>query len=131
MGLIFVDDSRHEKFGFILGSCVCTDNPNINGLVSEALRAHGLIPGVDEYKSRLIMQGNSQLQKLRERLFGILYSTCKYSFFVVSEIEKKRFGIEATKAISKLTINHFPSSSMEVYLDQGLFPGRKDRKRVV
>lgn len=67
MAWIFFDDSKHLQHGFALGAMVACEN-DPSEAVNDILRRHGLRPGIDEFKSRLPMNGPSPMQKVRNEL---------------------------------------------------------------
>ena len=64
MGLLFFDDSKHDKQGFSLGAFVYTPrdpSPYINWAFQDC----GLRPGIDEFKSSAYMSRSPAQKKIK------------------------------------------------------------------
>jgi hypothetical protein len=76
MAYLYLDDSKHHRFGFSLAAFViCDTDPTED--VSSVFRDHGYDPGEFEYKSSTKMAGDQQLQALRDALSRSLEGNAK------------------------------------------------------
>lgn len=75
MGYFFLDDSKHPKAGFCLGSFVFSETDLQEG-IEKILRSHGLQPGHDEFKSSKIMKNSPVDTAVRDDLKQLL-GPCK------------------------------------------------------
>jgi hypothetical protein len=98
MRCMFVDESVHDRGDFILGPIVyCGRSPNWR--VNRALRAVGLRPGFDEYKSGDSKAGNCRALRLRERL-GTVAQSARIGVAVVPRGARRSLGCGMLKAVN-------------------------------
>lgn len=121
MGYFYVDESIHERGGFILGACVYSKTP-LEELVNQSLISLGLKPGSDEYKSSYRMQGNDLRQRLRIKIKDILLIT-RIGLFVMPVGQRDAIALEGLKALEKIIEANELGSGHSAYFDEGiLFP---------
>jgi hypothetical protein len=68
---IYVDESIHDRDGFIVTSFVFDQN-SLEDVVATCLRSHGLVPGIDEFKSSSTMHNSPPLRGLRAAMKRIV-----------------------------------------------------------
>lgn len=120
MGYLYFDDSKHPRAGFNLGAFVyCEENPE--NKVSEALKKHGLVPGVDEFKSSAHMGRHPEQAAIRELLLEMLHF-CRLGVVVTPYGSNATLGKDALILLIKmLKHRHLSSKNHEVYFDQAIF----------
>lgn len=96
----FFDESIHERGGFVLGAYVYGPDPTI--AVDAALRAAGLHPGKDEFKSSSKMSEHPEQQILRTELRRVLGWDYSYAVVVVPASERHSLGREALLGLDKV-----------------------------
>ena len=125
MGFIFFDDSKHPEAGFCLGAFVYLNN-DPSDQIDEILRQQGLVPGVDEYKSRLPKNGAKAQVVIREELRKMLALTASISVAVApTAAELGAAGL----ALLEQMLQHptIRGADHIVAFDQGLFPSAPAR----
>lgn len=117
---MFVDESIHDRGGFILASIIyCPTSPRAP--VCDALRAVGMQPGVDEYRSGRIKRGDTVQAELRERLLSIV-GQCRIAVAVVPRDLRPALGQELLGATAfVIRENQLSADGLEVYFDEGIF----------
>jgi len=113
---IYIDESIHEQFGFMLLAFVaCSKNPQKKLL--KLLNKYG----VNEFHSLDKMKDNNQKQKLREEIVNFINdSTCKWGVFIFPSTFRFSLAIELTSFIRKITKRLSKSKKIEVFLDEGI-----------
>jgi hypothetical protein len=120
MGFIFFDDSKHPEAGFCLGALVYL-NEDPSEQIDDVLRQQGLVPGVDEFKSRLPKSGSKSQIAIREDLRDMLALTASIGVAVVpTAAELGAAGL----ALLEQMLQHpmLQGAGHVVAFDQGLFP---------
>ena len=118
---IYVDESIHERFGFIVTAFFFADQSVEEG-IAEELRQHGLVPGVDEFKSSSVMQGQPELQKLRNNLKRLVTtSECQVGWLVSAAARRAKLGQEIITTLSNIgDSNKLDLSNTTTFVDQGI-----------
>ncbi|MDA5095019.1 hypothetical protein O2N63_13090 [Aliiroseovarius sp. KMU-50] len=119
MAFLFLDDSKHHRFGFSLAAFViCDTDPSEN--VSSIFRRYGYDPLSFEFKSSAKMKGDSNLQDLRVALKSFIARECKIGVCVVEG--DKNIGPAGLKLLEQaLTHPKLTACHHEVFFDEGLF----------
>jgi hypothetical protein len=120
MSVIYIDESIHDCEGFIVTAAVYA-RESLDETVFYALESCGFVSKVDEFKSSMIMQGNSNAQELRSRLISILMERCKVAVAICSVDERSQLADLSFKLISNLS-GHRQIAPGIVYLDEGMKP---------
>src|SRR5262245_22427275 len=95
----FFDESIHERGGFVLGAYVYGPDPTV--AVDTALRAAGLRPGKDEFKSSAKMSEHPEQQVLRTELRRVLWDySC--AVVIVPATERHSLGREALLGLDRV-----------------------------
>lgn len=115
---VYVDESIHERGGFIVIAAVVSVEP-IQSIMDEALLACGFVPGQDEFKSCMKMQGNDAAQLLRSRVREILNSQCKVAIAVCATTERPDIMSYAGRLVSQIAGSEGFESGV-VYFDGGM-----------
>ena len=120
MAFLYLDDSKHHKFGFSLAAFViCDTDPSEE--VRSMFRECGYDPTSFEFKSSAKMKGDSRLQSLRSSLKHFIAGNCRIAVCVVNG--DKRLGPAALELLEcALTHSNLEDGSHEVFFDEGLFP---------
>ncbi|WP_282157220.1 hypothetical protein [Shimia thalassica] len=123
MAYLFLDDSKHHRFGFSLAAFViCDVDPKED--VASIFRDQGYDPDKFEYKSSAKMAGHTQLQALRGALKLFIRSRCMIAVCVVDG--DKRLGPAALKLLSSaLSHPRLEGQAHQVFFDEGLFKSVK------
>lgn len=115
---VYVDESIHERGGFIAIAAVVSDEP-IQSIMDEALLASGLVPGQDEFKSCMKMRGNEAAQLLRSRVRGILNTQCKVAIAICAITERPDLMSYAGRLVKQIAESEGFESGV-VYFDGGM-----------
>jgi len=122
---VYVDESVHDCLGFIVTAFIFANN-DLTASVANELQAIGLIPRHDEFKSSALMSTNSHLRDLREKLIGIA-SKVRIGALVSAAKSRRALGRTALWALGRiLERNGCPTTSIHVYMDQGMFSSSAD-----
>ncbi len=123
MAYLYLDDSKHHRFGFSLAAFViCDIDPTEH--VSSVFRKHGFDPREFEYKSSAKMAGDKQLQALRDALKSFIGRQCQIAVCVVNG--DKKIGPAALRLLSSaLSHPKLEGQSHKVFFDEGLFQSSK------
>ena len=84
MAILFLDDSKHHRFGFSLAAFVICDVDPADE-VSSIFLNYGYNPTSFEFKSSANMKGESNLQNLRKALRLFIARKCKIAVCVVDD----------------------------------------------
>lgn len=123
MAYLYLDDSKHHRYGFSLAAFViCETDPTEK--INSIFRRNGFDPLSFEYKSSAKMQGDERLQALRSELKAYIGRSCKIAVCVVEG--DKKLGPAALKLLSK-ALDHpqLAGRQHQVFLDEGLFRSTK------
>jgi len=123
MAYLYLDDSKHHRFGFSLAAFViCDADPTEK--ISSIFRRDGFDPLSFEYKSSAKMKGDERLQALRSALKAYIGMSCKIAVCVVDG--DKKLGPAALKLLRK-SLGHpqLAGQQHQVFFDEGLFPSTK------
>lgn len=119
MGNFYVDDTIQTKGGFVLGAVVYSKN-DLTPAVFDAIKAAGLRPGIDEFKSGAHMQSRPERQRLRDLLketiqrVGVGVVVAPYS-------RRADLGEEVLVGLKKFIIaNKMAAKPHEIFLDEGI-----------
>ncbi|WEK36924.1 MAG: DUF3800 domain-containing protein [Candidatus Pseudobacter hemicellulosilyticus] len=124
MGFFYVDDSVHDKAGFVLGACLYSQN-DLVAEIDTAIAENGFDPKSYEFKSSANFAKQPKQANVRESLKGMLLN-CKLGIVIVPREKRKKLGIECIKAVQIfINKNLDPQENIELYFDQGLFQSRK------
>lgn len=83
---IYIDESIHDRANFIVLAAVWAQPDEIR-IATEALSKCGFVPGRDEFKSSMKMNGNSHAQDLREH-FREIIGRCKIAIGICAVNER-------------------------------------------
>lgn len=118
MNFVYVDESIHERGGFIVAAAVYAPEP-LDGAVFDALADCGFTPKVDEFKSSMTMVGNPAAQELRGRLRYMLMERCKVAVALCSIAERPQL-MDLTFALIRRLNTNPPITPGIIYLDDGM-----------
>lgn len=114
---VFVDESIHDRGGFIVVAAVCSTE-DVEDEVVQALLDCGFDPRHDEFKSSMRMDNNPSAQHLRRHLQIILRS-CKIAVAVCPISERANIVTHVASLLSKLDIP--PETYVgTVFFDEGM-----------
>lgn len=120
---IFVDESINSPHGFI-ASALVFDYASSESSVRAALKAVGLVPGRDEFKSGRRMDTDAVMRELRDRLLTIAGSP-GVKLAVVSTPVSERAAL-GSAILSQLALilrrNGVDPACVDIYFDEGFFP---------
>jgi len=119
MAYFYLDDSKHQRFGFSLAAFViCDSDPTDH--IGSVFRKLGYDPEEFEYKSSSKMAGDRRLQALRNALKSFIGRQCKIAVCVVDG--DKKLGPAALRLLSSaLSHPSLAGQSHKVFFDEGLF----------
>ncbi len=126
---MYLDDSKHHRFGFSLAAFViCDVDPTEE--VSSIFRDYGYDPASFEFKSSTKMKGDSNLQSLRRALKFFITRKCSIAVCVVNG--DKNLGAAGLELLQcALTHPQLNSIQHEVFFDEGLFPSVRAAEALV
>ncbi len=129
MAYLYLDDSKHHRFGFSLAAFVICDGDPTEEISSIFCR-NGFDPLVFEYKSSTKMKGDERLQALRSALKAYIGRSCKIAVCVVEG--DKKLGPAALKLLGK-ALDHprLVRRQHQVFFDEGLFQSTKAAAELV
>jgi hypothetical protein len=126
MGFFFFDESVHQRGGFALGAFVYTRS-DPTATLKKALKAAGLKPGIDEFKSGAHVGRNPKQAKARDYLQNALFDCGRIALVVVPANKSDALGREALTGLRTiLELNKLDAGQHKVYLDEGLFSSHKE-----
>jgi hypothetical protein len=115
----YFDESIHERGGFIVGAYVC--GPDADPVVARALRACGMEPGVDEFKSSARMTGHPEQVALRSELQRLLRGY-RLGVLVVPSTARASLGEEALRGLAQIArLNSLTAAGLVAWFDEGTF----------
>lgn len=118
MNHVYVDESIHERGGFITIALVCAE-ADLSPSVSHALSTCGFQPGKGEFKSSATMNGDPASQRLRDELKWLLFESGKIAVAFCSINERNRIQEIAIKLLSELP-TAFLAPGGVIHFDQGM-----------
>lgn len=129
MAFLYLDDSKHHRFGFSLAAFViCDADPTEE--VNSIFRDFGYDPGCFEFKSSSKMKGDSNLQGLRSALKFFIAKKCRIAVCVVNG--DKKLGPAGLNLLQcALTHPQLTGIQHEVFFDGGLFPSVRAAEALV
>ena len=125
----YIDESIHERGGFILGAYVYGPNPNSK--ITHALLKCGLRPGTDEFKSSATMSQHLEQVALREELRDVLGGNFQIGVLVMPSTERRELGREALCGLRKFVMaNDLTQKGLRAFIDEGFFSSREEAKQL-
>lgn len=129
MAFLYLDDSKHHRFGFSLAAFVICDSDR-SEYISSVFQKFGYDPETFEYKSSSKMANDESLRALRSALKSFIGRHCKIAVCVVDG--DKRLGPAALELLTAtLSHSHLRGQSHEVFFDEGLFQSSKSASQLV
>jgi len=122
LGYFYFDESIHERAGFILGAYVYSPD-DLSPSVYAQIKAVGLRPGIDEFKSSTKMDKDPQRQLLRDKIKELLWSAwAKVGLVVIPLQERSHLGEEALRGLEKIIrVNDLRGGKAhQVFFDEGI-----------
>ena len=124
MGQFYIDDSIHDKAGFIIGACVYT-NIDIDEKIIEIIKSNGFDPESFEYKSSANYSKEPKKAKVREDLKGLLSDACKLGIVIIPRTSREQLGFECIKAVKQfINSNKKIKKPVNIFIDQGMFSSK-------
>jgi hypothetical protein len=114
MSFLYVDESIHDRAGFILAAAVWSE-VRVDEAIEAILRRVGLRPRVDEFKSSALMAQDPARRALRDEFRWLLMRSCKIAVAVCGMQERKELGQQTVSLALCLDV---PPG--EIFLDEGL-----------
>jgi hypothetical protein len=119
MNYFYFDESIHERGGFIVGAYIYGHDADPG--VARALRACGLQPGVDEFKSSALMAQHPEQLALRDHLFDLLRQY-RLGVLVMASEARGSLGGEALRALDQIArSNSLTKVGLTASFDEGIF----------
>jgi hypothetical protein len=116
---IFFDDSHHERGDFSVGAFAFFSNDPADQ-VHSAIERSGLVPWLDEYKSRHPHSADPRWIKLRRSLFQIA-DQATIGLVVAPFFDRARFGLHALMGLAHIVRANNVRRPVVVMLDEGLY----------
>ncbi len=111
---IYIDESIHEEYGFMLLAFVaCSDNPQ------DALSAILNNFGVDEFHACKKMKNNESMQKLRSKMRNYINSNCGWGVFILPNSYRYNLISEIEYLLTALS-NSFSKEELNIHFDNGI-----------
>ena len=123
MTKIYIDDSVHERGGFIISGIIIT-NKNIEDRISESLKCNGFNPDEFEFKSGLSFQKYPKMLEVREDLNNIIFPDCKIGLVVLPSSERSNIGFESLKGLKQIINSNDFKNDIEIYVDENYFKNK-------
>lgn len=131
MGQFYIDDSVHDKAGFIVGACVYTDM-DINEKIIDLIKSCGFDPDSFEYKSSANYSKEPEKAKVREHLKGLFADSCKLGIVIIPRTSREQLGFECIKAVRQfIEINKRIQNPTSIYIDQGMFTSKDKAEQLI
>ncbi|MBV5316040.1 MAG: DUF3800 domain-containing protein [Prolixibacteraceae bacterium] len=131
MGHFYIDDSVHDKAGFIIGACVYTDM-DINEKIIDLIKSCGFDPDSFEYKSSVNYSKEPGKANVRERLKGLLTDNCSLGVVIIPRASREQLGFECIKAVRQfIEINKRIKKPISIYFDQGMFTSKDKAEQLI
>lgn len=112
---IYVDESIHEKYGFmLLAYVICPNNPN--GELSKILYKYEKL----EFHSLEKMHGNDKNQILRREMLHYLNSNCQWGVIVFPSIARWNLFNELPFFLNRLISLYSKTKDNYIYFDEGI-----------
>jgi hypothetical protein len=125
MGYFYIDDSVHDKAGFVLGACIYSPN-DLKDEIDRVITKNGFDPQTYEFKSSANFSKQPDNAKVREAFKGILLN-CKLGIVIIPREKRELLGVECIKALHAfIDKNLDPQENIELFFDQGLFQSKKE-----
>lgn len=116
---IYIDESIHDRANFIVLAAIWVPPDEIR-IATEALSECGFVPGRDEFKSSMKMNGNSHAQALREH-FRKIIGRCKIAIGICAVNERHQL-MSLAASIGNAVASQNPNENGIIHLDQGIKP---------
>ncbi|MBY3387613.1 DUF3800 domain-containing protein [Rhizobium ruizarguesonis] len=116
---IYIDESIHNRANFIVLAAIWVPPDEIR-IATEALSECGFVPGRDEFKSSMKMNGNSHAQALREH-FRKIIGRCKIAIGICAVNERHQL-MSLAASIGNAVASQNPNENGIIHLDQGIKP---------
>ncbi len=120
MTRIYIDDSVHDRGGFIISGIIITDE-DIEDHISASLKNNGFDPEQYEFKSGLNYQKYPKMLDVRNDLKNIISSVCKIGLVVLPISERKNIGIETFKGLKQIIDSNNFKEKIEIFVDENYF----------
>ncbi|WP_316827838.1 DUF3800 domain-containing protein [Pedobacter miscanthi] len=120
MGCIYVDDSVHDQGGFIICTCVYSEE-NLDDEIKSIIADHDLDPQVFECKSRTNYSKEPEKAKVRSALKALLQEKCKIGIAIIPRDRREFVGMEVLTAMKQFIEHNNINEDLDVYLDEGMF----------
>jgi hypothetical protein len=125
----YVDESIQLESGFVVSAFVFA-NGRFDRKVASALRAAGLVPGKDEFKSGARMDANPSMRKARGSLLKLAGSETQVAVFVGPH-EPGILGKHSLQALQSILVrNGIRPSDLTIFFDEGMFPSVREAARL-
>jgi len=125
MGYFYVDDTVHERGNFVLCAAVYS-RTEIDSELQHELKEAGLTPGKDEFKSRIRMDQNPNMMRLRSRLMSDIRGNRKLGIMVAPISDRSRLGAVVLQGLAHfIDSNEIVDNSGVAFIDQGMFSSVK------
>lgn len=129
MAFLYLDDSKHHRFGFSLAAFVICDVNPTEAVIS-IFRDRGYDPVYFEFKSSAKMKGDSNLQSLRAALKSFIARNCSVAVCLVNG--DKKLGPAGLQLLQcALAHPQLKDIQHEVFFDEGLFPSVRAAEALV
>ncbi|MGJ8715772.1 MAG: DUF3800 domain-containing protein [Maribacter stanieri] len=129
MTRIYIDDSAHERGGFII-SGIITTKKDVETKISDALIENGFDKKTDEFKSRLCSPDNPKMIKVRKQLSNLINQDCKIGLTILPITHREKIGIETLKGVKKIIENNNFGENIEINIDEGYFKNLQEGQKL-
>lgn len=123
MGYFFIDDSAHDKAGFVIGACVYSEEDLSNKIV-DTIRESGFDPKEFEFKSNAPYRNEPSKICLRDKLKRLLQDNCKLGVVIIPWSQRKDLGLECLKGVRQFIGHNRIKGPIDIYFDQGMFKSK-------
>lgn len=124
---VFVDESIHERLGFIVVALVAVSNLDVVARdIASALRKAGLKPGIDEAKWSAYVSRNPESASLRRTISQLVLEHSRVGIVVAATAERPALLPLVTDAVTRLAQQGQLGTVGTVVVDQGLADPQTD-----
>jgi len=118
--LAFVDESIHPDADAIVTAIVVARR-TLDEAMSEALSAHGFVPGIDEFKSSAPKASDENGRRLRDQMWSILMTEgCRVGVAINPLSERKQLASSALGLLESMVREGRLKRGAAVWFDDGL-----------
>ena len=118
-GYFYIDESIHDKAGFIIAACVYSKT-DLNEDIAKIIQDCGFDSKDFEFKSRTNYTKEPSQVKVRESLKSLLSAKCKIGIVIIPRDKRNELGNECIKGIKQFVSSNKINLPVSIYFDEGI-----------